>query len=1157
MLIEGFDIDFYLKMYPKSHKFFKSKGIDGLKNFHYLSRDKNYKTYEEYLARQSNDQQILNINKNQSNDLKKEINKNQTDDLKKEINNEIINDIINKLDIKDINKKLDKIIDAIINEKINEIINKRINEIVKEKNNIIDDNLNIITENNDTDNLNEITNEVTNEVTNEDSNENSNMEDKLNSDIESINVVKDNNDNLNVISENDFKFNEKVLIYYSKTSYNLLFQRPHQIMRHFDKSYSKIFITCDDIAKYEEKYNLLIVPYKLKDIIINLIKDKEIYIYYTDSRLYDEVKNIKCNKVLFDLIDAPIDEFIVWKPKLADSVNNADVIMYSHPKLVEFLNEINPEKEYHYVSNGCDYEHFSKAKERIYPKPKDIPETDKPILGYYGAFSEWLDYDLIRKYADENEYHILMIGGITNNPSYNRRFEHPNIIWLDHKSYDELPVYLSWFDKCLIPFKECELTKYVNPCKLWEYMASDKLIYSFINLNILFSFVSTDYHIVKNNNLKFNINNYNNISSKIFDYKIICIFLQSIIEYQIINFCDDYKYAIKYYNIDSKHNIYDKLEFYDKNKISIVHENYYPYNFNISYLPITIIFMLCDESIEEIKHILNLKYIDIVSEILIYVCKNNDSINNINSFAINNDKIKIFYFDDKKNYSDGRNILINDAKNEIILSLDVGNIYPETYLIDMFQTYINNNKPDMVCSICSNVWVIDDYNKGFFYPSSKNILFKKSISQEIGLYPSKIAKFGEDTLFDLYYFKKANNIIFNKNIDVKWICTNKKQTELNYIFGNYNIGLFFKYPTYNLYYYQAIYHKLQHYLTNNKNNNKIIIINSLVSLDDQCGGQRCTKLAKSFIDNGYYVVFNTIFPNLEKSSNRTYIDLDPFLFSYFYLYNINYNIFDLFVNFDVYIINEAPYPILIDICQYIKSKNKNTKIIYDIIDNWDSELGWFWYNKKYENWFLENSDKIISSSREFINKYNNYNIEYISNGVDEFIFNNNNKYIKPFDMPNNKNKNIIYFGTINASWFDDELILEISNIENINIILIGSYTDEIKNKFNKVNIFLLGKKNNTELPKYLYYSDITIIPFKINDIINFTNPLKIYEYLAMKKPVVLTDMKEVYNFNNVFKCKSNNEFIFKIKELIKIDYKFIDELELCKYYYSNLIKKIL
>jgi len=57
--------------------------------------------------------------------------------------------------------------------------------------------------------------------------------------------------------------------------------------------------------------------------------------------------------------------------------------------------------------------------------------------------------------------------------------------WLDHKPYDELPYYLSWFDKCFLPFKDCELIKYVNPCKLWEYMASEKEIIKYnVNMDV-------------------------------------------------------------------------------------------------------------------------------------------------------------------------------------------------------------------------------------------------------------------------------------------------------------------------------------------------------------------------------------------------------------------------------------------------------------------------------------------------------------------------------------------------------------------------------------------------------------------------------------------------------------------------------------------------
>ena len=291
-------------------------------------------------------------------------------------------------------------------------------------------------------------------------------------------------------------------IYYSKTKYDVLFQRPHQIMRFYDKSQIKCFIGITNTVIYEEKYNLLIVPYELRECVYNALSNKNITTYYTDTRLYNEVIDRRGRK-LYDLIDAPIEEFTVWKPNLEKCVKNSDCVMYSHPDLIQFLNEIDANKTYHYISNACDYEHFSKARERIGARPVDFPSTDKPILGYYGAFAQWLDFDIIRKHADEGVYQIVMIGGIVTSASYNLRFDHPNITWLAHKSYDELPYYLSWFDKCFLPFKDCELTTYVNPCKLWEYMASEKEIIKY-NVNMHADKIVTYDDVCKNIKLVLN-----------------------------------------------------------------------------------------------------------------------------------------------------------------------------------------------------------------------------------------------------------------------------------------------------------------------------------------------------------------------------------------------------------------------------------------------------------------------------------------------------------------------------------------------------------------------------------------------------------------------------------------------------------------------------
>jgi hypothetical protein len=261
-------------------------------------------------------------------------------------------------------------------------------------------------------------------------------------------------------------------------------------MRFINKSHNKIFITSDNITKFEKKYNLFVINYKYKDLLFNYLKSY--YIYYTDTRLFEEVQNLKNKvKVIYDLIDAPIDEFSVWKDNLKKSVIEANIVTYSHPKLIEILNEIDNSKIYHYVSNACDYEKFSEAKNRINKKPKQFMHIKKPILGYYGAFSNWIDYDIVKKHADENKYHIVMIGGIPTNKNYNIRFNHKNITWLNHIPYEDIPYYLSWFDVCFLPFKNCKLNEYVNPCKLWEYMATGKEIIKY-NIDI-----EIDYNNIK------------------------------------------------------------------------------------------------------------------------------------------------------------------------------------------------------------------------------------------------------------------------------------------------------------------------------------------------------------------------------------------------------------------------------------------------------------------------------------------------------------------------------------------------------------------------------------------------------------------------------------------------------------------------------------
>lgn len=989
------------------------------------------------------------------------------------------------------------------------------------------------------------------------------LEHILSFDIESIKLIsfkqlfENNYENLSKITD------KNVIVFYGKNAPVSLLQRPLQMMRYFDNSFLKFFLAKHRNPVFESEHNLNIIPFELNEFVVDRIGKKDrLYIMFNDYNLFSEIKNIQRKlytaEIIFDFDVNSIIENPAQKRELIKAVKGSSFVIYSHPKSLPILNEIDAEKEYHFISNGCESEKFASAAKRISSKPNDIPLSTKPIMGYYGFFNEHLDFSLIKKIADDGKYHLLMICTETESAHSDKRFKHENITWLDLPASDKLLVYLSWFDVCLLPFKDSSYTRNLNPSQLWEFMATGKRIFTSVDFGSLYSYLSVDVVNIVEDDLNFVSSNYNADSAALFDFKLIGFSLKNIIMKNSLHLTQSYYDAMNWYNFNyESYNPYDFITFLDKNKVEILDISYkQPVKDKI---PLTIIFMLFNETAEEVNNLLSLDNIGIVDEILVYVCKNKNKDNVIKEFNLPN--LKYFYQEDRKNYSDGRNILLKAAKNELILSLDVGNQYPKDYITDMYVTQLNNSDADMICSICENSWVIDDYNKSFFYPSSKNILIKKSITQKADYYPTKISKFGEDTLFDLYYYQNSHKILFNKAIKVIWnLPVNTTTLRTNYGYGNMNIGIFFEKYKEDYYYFQALYQKLLHYKKHNTNNNRIIILNSLVAIDDMGGGQRCTKLTKAFNEAGYYVLFNNIFPNLNKSSDRTQIDVDPYLLSCFYLNKFNYHIIDLIVSLGlkITVINEAPYPELMDFCKYVKNKQASAVVVYDIIDNWNTDLGWFWYKEEIEQWFLQHADKITSSSMEFIRLYTDKSITYVSNGVDDKTFDVNSSYKKPADLPANKNKNIIYYGSVTEEWFDFDLLRKIADLGNLNVILIGAINEDIINKHLKhEHIYILGKKINSELPAYLCYSDVTIIPFVINDITIYTNPLKIYEYLAMHKPVVLSNMVEVPDYNNSFKCNDHNEFVAKIKELVATDYKFKDEPKLPETYYSSLIKRIL
>ena len=95
----------------------------------------------------------------------------------------------------------------------------------------------------------------------------------------------------------------------------------------------------------------------------------------------------------------------------------------------------------------------------------------------------------------------------------------------------------------------------------------------------------------------------------------------------------------------------------------------------------------------------------------------------------------------------------------------------------------------------------------------------------------------------------------------------------------------------------------------------------------------------------------------------------------------------------------------------------------------------------------------------------------------------------------------------------------------------------IREKYSLQNrIILTGKKSYQEIPSFIAASDICLLPAHNNQIMRHIVPIKLYEYMAMEKPVISTKLpgvvKEFAYDNGVVYVNRPEEVVKKASELV-------------------------
>lgn len=213
---------------------------------------------------------------------------------------------------------------------------------------------------------------------------------------------------------------------------------------------------------------------------------------------------------------------------------------------------------------------------------------------------------------------------------------------------------------------------------------------------------------------------------------------------------------------------------------------------------------------------------------------------------------------------------------------------------------------------------------------------------------------------------------------------------------------------------------------------------------------------------------------------------------------------------------------------------KNRNIIYDKMD--DNTL---MSHKKTLKKYLSEAEKRLIDKISYMTVtaelfYNNYrnkvaNIELIPNGIK---FENCESNSLQLGTRRASEKRVFGYVGMISRWIDMDAIEKIAQFEDIEVVLVGPCEIE---KSSLSNITYIGKVEKKEVKEWIESFDVCLYPFKQQELLDTINPVKVYEYLALNKPVIAVDSVEIRKFGNrVQRYRNYNELCeLCTKDLIK------------------------
>lgn len=170
------------------------------------------------------------------------------------------------------------------------------------------------------------------------------------------------------------------------------------------------------------------------------------------------------------------------------------------------------------------------------------------------------------------------------------------------------------------------------------------------------------------------------------------------------------------------------------------------------------------------------------------------------------------------------------------------------------------------------------------------------------------------------------------------------------------------------------------------------------------------------------------------------------------------------------------------------------------------------------NAMLEGCDLILANSGRLRVQASRHNTSahLFRAGVSLELFEPARTVEKPDDLQGIDEPIVGYVGALHE-WVDLELIRAVAaSMPDFQFVLVGPIVRDVEVLRGLPNVRFLGQKPHGEVPRYVRFFDVCIIPYVRDAYTETTYPAKLNEYLALGKPVVATPLPELVDYNQEF-----------------------------------------